>query len=633
MNFSRIVLLSCIYFFILQFAAAQTPTIQWQKCVGGTSFDESYSVRQTADGGYVVAGQSYSDDGDVVGIHGSNDAWIVKFDEFGIMQWQKCLGGTASDQAFDICQTIDGGYIVTGATASNNGDVSGHHGTTGSSYDCWVVKLSSTGTIEWQKCLGGNSSDIGYSIQQTTDSGYIVAGVSNSINTGDVTGNHGAYDYWVVKLNNAGTIQWQKCLGGTGDDQAQSIQQTSDGGFIVAGRSDSNNGDVSGNHSGLHDYWVVKLDNAGTIQWQKCLGGTGIDQARSIQQTSDGGFIVAGRSQSENGDVTGHHGLASWDDYWVVKLNEGGGIQWEKSFGGTSGDYASSVRQTTDGGYIVAGSTYSTDGDVSGHSIAAINLDYWIVKLSSTGTLSWQKCYGGTDHDEAFLIRQTNDGGFIVTGKTYSGNLDVSGNHGQDDYWLVKLSSTGISVQLKCFIEGYYLGNSMMSAVIDPVNHPNNCDTLILSLADATLPYNIVYTDTAIMLTNGTTAFDFPSAIYGGQYYFVIHHRNALETWSALPVSVNNTVMSYDFSNSLSKAYGNNMRNLSDGNFALYSGDVNQDRSITSTDFSGLESATTLFIAGYLVNDITGDGMIESSDYSLLENNLQVVVIGPGTTP
>ena len=227
------------------------------------------------------------------------------------IEWQKCLGGTSEDIAYSIQQTSDGGFIVAGETLSNDGDVSGNHG----GRDAWVVKLNSSGDIIWKKCLGGTDHDFAYSIQQTSDGGFIVAGLTGS-NDGDVSGNHGGSDAWVVKLNSSGNILWQKCLGGTDGDYANSIQQTSDGGFIVAGETESNDGDVSGNHGGF-DSWVVKLNSSGNIEWQKCLGGTGWDWENSIQQTSDGGFIVAGYTNSNDGDVSGNHGSK---DYWVVKL-------------------------------------------------------------------------------------------------------------------------------------------------------------------------------------------------------------------------------------------------------------------------------------------------------------------------
>jgi len=168
--------------------------------------------------------------------------------------WQKCLGGSSDEFARSVHQTSDGGYIVAGDTYSNNGDVSGNHGES----DFWVVKLTSTGSLQWRKCLGGGNWDMAYSIQQTSDGGYIVAGMTES-NNGDVSGNHGDLDLWVVKLTSTGSLQWQKCFGGSSDDGAYSIQQTSDGGYVVAGGTESNNGDVSGNH-GEYDLWVVKLD-------------------------------------------------------------------------------------------------------------------------------------------------------------------------------------------------------------------------------------------------------------------------------------------------------------------------------------------------------------------------------------
>src|SRR5690606_36383484 len=169
---------------------------------------------------------------------------------------------------------------------------------------------------------------------------YILTGSSES-NDGDVSGNHGNFDCWIVRLDNIGNIQWQKSLGGSQEDSSGQIQQTFDGGYIMVGYSRSNNGDVSGNH-GHYDYWVVKLDMSGNIQWQKSLGGSGVDMAHSIQQTIDGGYIVAGLSQSNDGDVTGNHGGA---DYWIVKLDDNGNIDWQKSFGGTGSDNAYSIRQ------------------------------------------------------------------------------------------------------------------------------------------------------------------------------------------------------------------------------------------------------------------------------------------------
>ncbi|MDT8412112.1 MAG: T9SS type A sorting domain-containing protein [Vicingaceae bacterium] len=414
---------------------AQAPSIEWQKSLGGSGWDRAYSIEQTTDGGYIVVGYSSSTDGDVTGNNGNSDYWVVKLDGTGTIEWQKSLGGSGGDDARSIQQTADGGYIVAGSSNSTDGDVTGNQG----DWDYWVVKLDGSGIITWQKSLGGSGSDIAYSIQQTTDGGYIVAGRSNSTD-GDVTGNHGLYDYWVVKLDSIGTITWQKSWGGSGWDEASSIQQTIDGGYVVTGSSISTNGDVTGNH-GYEDYWVVKLSSTGAIVWQKSLGGTKYDVAYSIQQTTDGGYIVAGTSTSNNGDVTGNHGGA---DYWVVKLSSIGSIIWQKSLGGTAWEEAYSIEQTTDGGFVVVGYSDSNDGDVTGNNGGR---NYWVVKLSSTGTIYWQKALGGTNGSNlGHSIQQTTDGGYVIAGRSNSNDGDVTGNHGDYDYWVIKLSpSVGVN--------------------------------------------------------------------------------------------------------------------------------------------------------------------------------------------
>ncbi len=416
--------------------AQQAPALQWQKCLGGTAWDEAHSIQPTTDGGYIVAGETGSTNGDVTGNHGGGDAWVVKLSSTGSLQWQKALGGTSEDNANSIQLTADGGFIMVGFTASNDGNVTGNH----SGYnDAWVVKLSSTGSLQWQKCFGGLSNDQADSIQPTPDGGYIMAGSTQSTN-GDVTGNHGIVDAWIVKLSATGNLEWQKTLGGTNQERVYSIQTTTDGGYIVAGYTNSINGDVTGNHGG-YDAWVVKLSVTGIVEWQKCLGGTIDDKAFSIQLTTDGGYFITGYTASPNGDVTGVHGGT---DVWVVKLSSTGNVLWQNPLGGTGTDAAFSIQPTTDGGCIVAGYNGSGDGDVTGtHG----GMDAWVMKLSSTGSLQWQKDFGGINSDVTISIQPTTDGGCIVAGNTDSNDGDVTGNHGNYDFWVVKLgpdlSTTG----------------------------------------------------------------------------------------------------------------------------------------------------------------------------------------------
>lgn len=418
---------------------AQAPAVEWQKVFGGSDFDEGYCIRQTADGGYILAGYSQSVDGDVSENHSAGtlygDCWVVKLDKTGDLEWQRCLGGTGQEAMFSVLQTIDGGYIVAGYTQSNDGDVNGNHS---NASDAWIVKLGSAGDIEWQKPLGGVLSEEASSIKQTADGGYIVAAKAGSYD-GDVSGHHGGGDFWVLKLDDEGSVQWQKCLGGSDSDASFDIQQTQDGGYIVCGVSASADGDVSVNH-GLLDGWVVKLNDAGNIQWQKSLGGSDDEYLNSVRQSTDGSYIVAGYTRSNDGDVSGNHGGL---DFWIVKLDNGGSIVWEKCLGGSGADEALSVLPVADGGYIVSGSSSSSDGDLTGNQG---NEDYWIVKLDNAGDIQWQKNLGGTNTDVANSLQQTADGGLVVAGYASSGNGDVSVNYGAADVWVIKLADIALPV-------------------------------------------------------------------------------------------------------------------------------------------------------------------------------------------
>ena len=414
-------------------SATPNMTIEWQKCFGGSELDYAASnIIQTSDGGYFVAGKTSSHDGDVSGNHGMEDFWVIKLNPAGDLQWQKCLGGSRDDEAHAAIQTTDGGFLVSGYTESNNGNVSGNHG----DQDVWVVRLNQTGDLQWQKCLGGTGSDISHGAIQTSDGGFLIAGETAS-NDGNVSGNHGSLDFWIIKLNAEGGIQWQKCLGGSGVDGSFSISsiQTRDGGYLVAGESASHDGDVSGNHGGT-DLWVVKITSTGSIEWQKCLGGTRNDGAWSagLLEAADGGYVIAGETASTDGDVSGNHGNR---DSWVVRLNQTGNIEWERCLGGPDEELTSSISQTSDGGYLVSGGTSSDSGHVSGNHG---NTDFWLVKILPSGAPEWQKCFGGSKNDGAYAASglEVTDGGFIMAGETLSKDGDVSGNHGNGDFWVVK---------------------------------------------------------------------------------------------------------------------------------------------------------------------------------------------------
>lgn len=305
-----------------------------------------------------------------------------------------------------------------------------------------VTRLSATGSVLWDRVYGGGGNEYGYTIRNTVDGGFIVS-ASTSSSDHDVSTNFGAYDVWVLKLSAAGDIEWEKSFGGSAGEAAFDIRQTLDTGYIFVGSTASANGHVTENKGG-YDMWVVKLSKTGSLQWQHTYGGSANENLMSVLQTADGGYIVAGDTYSSDGDITGSHG---YEDYWVAKLSATGNIEWKRCYGGGNADYAQSIRTTPDGGYIVAGGSNSTNGDVSSNIGGG---DMWIVKLSAAGGILWQRSFGSTADDAANSIEVTADGGFLVSGWVSGGNTHVTGFKGARDYWLVKLSSTASIQWQKC---------------------------------------------------------------------------------------------------------------------------------------------------------------------------------------
>lgn len=405
------------------------PAIEWQQCFGGTGIDRATDIRSTSDGGFVCVAYAGSTDGDVSVNQGEFDFWILKFDATGALQWERTLGGSGTDWARSVHQTADGGYVIAGMSESNDGDVTGNQG----DLDMWVVKVDADGDLEWQRSLGGSAPDRAMCVRPTTDGGYVVVGETFSSN-GDVSGHHGLYDAWAVKLDAAGVLQWQNALGGSNYDFAYSVVQAEDGGYVLAGSTGSTNGDVSGNHGGLYDAWVVKLNAAGTLVWQTTLGGSEWDDVRSIVKDTDGGFFLAGTTGSQDGDaVPGTNGS---DDLWLVKIDATGDLLWQQAFGGSQSDKANAVHRTADGGCVAVGEACSADGDVTGiHGVC----DAWVVRVDAAGGLLWQRTLGGSATDHGTAIMPRSDGGLLLAGHTESNDHDVSGNHGLVDGWLVKL--------------------------------------------------------------------------------------------------------------------------------------------------------------------------------------------------
>lgn len=311
---------------------------------------------------------------------------------------------------------------------------------------------------------GGTNNDYLFSSEKTSDGGYIYGGYSASLsaNGGDqpATNTKGNIDYWVVKTDITGNIQWQKRFGGAGDDYLYKVLPTSDSGYILAGRSapdSASTGDQSNlSGKGGIDYWIIKIDGAGTIQWQKRYGGSAddiINGSASIAQTSDGGYFLGGYSVASSAfteDQTGSNGYGGYD-YWVLKINSSGTIQWQKRFGGSGDDYLYSIKQTTDGGYILGGNSLINGNGIQAGLASHGMIDYWIIKTDAAGNISWQRNYGSNDDDNMYDIHQTNDGGYIIAGHSSAG-LTLTGDQqsisptigsGLVDFWIIKITNTG----------------------------------------------------------------------------------------------------------------------------------------------------------------------------------------------
>ncbi|MGV3502978.1 MAG: IPT/TIG domain-containing protein [Adhaeribacter sp.] len=374
--------------------------------------------------------------------------------------WDKTLGGSGRETLKALQQTSDGGYILGGFSTSNTGGDKSQD-SYGGSNDYWVVKLDAAGTKVWDKTLGGDGGDYLYALQQTRDGGYILAGFSESNKSGDKSQDSkgGLGDCWVVKLDAAGNKVWDKTLGGDQEEHFTALQQTADGGYVLGGFSSSGiSGDKSEPNRGACpevfctvDFWVVKLDSLGNKEWDKTLGGEESEGIFSLQQTRDGGYIVGGTSASgAGGDKTGDS-RGSFD-YWIVKLDAAGNKTWDKTYGSDGTDDLTALQQTQDGGYILGGSSASNaSGDKSGNnrgdcpSPNFCTNDYWVLKLDSTGAKVWDQTLGGNDSDPLYALQQTPDGGYLLGGSSLS---QASGDKTQDsrgsfDYWVVKLDAGG----------------------------------------------------------------------------------------------------------------------------------------------------------------------------------------------
>jgi Secretion system C-terminal sorting domain len=385
-------LISCIFLN----SKAQTT---FQKVFGGTAMDEGKSVRQAADGGYIIAGTTTSYGS------GGRDVLVIKTNSSGDTTWTKTYGDPNGNEYGRCIQvTNDGGYIVSASYQSffNNNE------------DMYLLKLNANGDTTWARNYGGNGSEWGSYVQQTVDGGYIITGQTPAFGAG-------GFDAYLVKIHANGDIDWTKTYGGIGSEYGTAVQQTSDGGYIITGSNDNNFG------FGGSDFYLVKTDSTGNHIWSKAYGNAGFQEGVSVKQTTDGGYIVAGTSENTLGPLG--------PNMCLIKTNSVGDVLWANLYGGNMIDECYDVQQTVDGGYVMVGKSFSfsTNGDY----------DVYVVKVNSQGIVQWSKTYGGstTNHNEiGYSIQQTADHGFIITGETLYG-FGV----GLKNMYLIKADSLGNS--------------------------------------------------------------------------------------------------------------------------------------------------------------------------------------------
>jgi hypothetical protein len=431
---TRLILISLLFSFSNQSNCQDGPTIQWEKNYGGSNNEFFGNMLITKDtSGYLLSGSTGSNDYDVSNALGSQDFWLVRTNEIGDLIWEKTYGGSRLEHCVDLCHDHEDGYVMVGVTDSEDGDITTYY----NGYDALIIHLDKDGEIIWKRVLGGNGHDWARSIKPTPDNGYIVAGYTSSMD-GDVANAYGGEDFWVIKLDALGNIEWEQTYGGSGNERAHGICNTQDGGFLVAGYSESNDGIVESNQwNGYSDYWVIKLDFLGNIEWQKILGGSENDISYSAAQASNGDYLLGGHVFSSDGNITGHNGF---DDAWIVRLDSVGNILWKRTLGGQNGETLNGNRAilpTADGGCYVGLRSSSSNGHLTENNGI---YDAWLLKLDEIGRVIWQKSYGGSDWENIYTLCLISENELIISGVSASNDFDIQENHGNFDLWLAKLN-------------------------------------------------------------------------------------------------------------------------------------------------------------------------------------------------
>ena len=424
----------------------------------------------------------------------------------GDIQWERTYGGAGADAAYVVIQTADGGFALAGRAASFGAGED----------DFWLVKTDRNGIQQWTRTYGGAGSDWAYAVTQTTDGGFALAG-------GTVSFGAGGADGWLVKTDARGTLQWNQTYGGSKLDEAYAIIETSDGGFVLAGRTQSYGADTT-------DVWLVKTDTHGNMEWQQTYGGSDDERAFSVIQMTDGGFTLAGYTFSYG---------AGKCDAWLVKTDATGNMEWQQTYGGAGGEIVYAGIQTTDGGFALAGPNYATGGDA------------WLVKTDAHGNMEWQQTYGGSHSDYVYAVIETADGGFALAGCTEA--YGAVGTYG----WLVKMDVNGTMEWTKTYGGEFYDVIQTADGGFALAGAASEDGWLVKTIPpEATPPELSVPTVTMVSPNGGESWQDMQTITWTATdpqadplTYMVYYSPNGGRTWTQLASGVTETSYQWDTSN------------------------------------------------------------------------------------
>lgn len=440
--------------------------ILWEKSYGGKHSDYLFDVQPTPDYGFILAGSSLSkktgnktDEG-----NGDLDYFIWKMDEKGDLDWQKSFGGSGADLLQSIRLTHDAGFILAG-TSDSQKTLQKKDSCKGRE-DFWIIKLNAKGAEQWQRTIGGSGQELLQSIAPTADGGYIIGGSSSSRKSGKLKNGiedpfgkkedgYGNLDYYIVKLDSDGKIEWQKTYGGQYADELRSIVPTRDGGYLLGGSSNSpESGNKSEKNYGQSDYWVLKLDTKGEVEWQKAYGGEGNDQLQAVLQSKDGNYLLAGSSSSgTTGNKNASNGKGS--DFWLLKIDASGEILWQKTYDIGKADLLTSIEENRDGSLLLGGYARSEVSGAKKKDREGIN-DYIAIKTDEKGEEQWTQSVGSSGEDILRKAIETRDGGYLLAGTSMGApSRDRYSGQGRNDFWVVKLKDKKKKEEKKNPIEAY----------------------------------------------------------------------------------------------------------------------------------------------------------------------------------